>query len=151
MGIILKDITNENWIKCICLTTNKDNTNTIFEEFVASNAVSIAQSKVQEGWITKAIYNNDTMVGFTMYGYSNEYKFYELCRLMIDYKYQQSGYGTETLLKVIDEMRNWKECKEIFLSFDPENIVGKKLYESLGFKNTGKFIDDELLYKLTLK
>ena len=151
MDIILKDITNDNWIQCIKLSTNKDKTLTIFEEFVASNAVSIAQSKIQEGWITKAIYYEDTMVGFTMYGYCNDNDLFELCRLMIDYKYQQKGYGTRALVKIIDELKKWEDCKEIFLSFDPENIIGKNLYEKFGFIDTGKIIDGELLYKLTVK
>ena len=100
MIINLRDITNENFIECIKLTTNKDDNHTIFEEFVASNAFSIAQSKIQDGWVTKAIYEDDTMVGFTMYGF--EGNFYEICRLMIDHRYQQKGYGTIALTKIIE-------------------------------------------------
>jgi diamine N-acetyltransferase len=48
----------------------------IFEEFVASNAVLLAQSKVQEEWISQAIYVGDTMVRFTMFGYCHENKFH---------------------------------------------------------------------------
>ncbi|WP_397538506.1 GNAT family N-acetyltransferase [Rummeliibacillus pycnus] len=150
MNINLRDVTEENWIKCISLTTNTDGSNTVFEEFVASNAASIAQSKIQDGWITKAIYDEDTIVGFTMYGYAFEDEIYEICRLMIDYKYQQRGYGTQALLKVIDEMKSWNDCNEIFLSFEPENKVAKKLYEKLGFIDTYKIVDGEILYKLVL-
>ncbi|MFJ8260621.1 GNAT family N-acetyltransferase [Rummeliibacillus sp. NPDC094406] len=151
MNINLRDITEENWIKCISLTTNTDGSNTVFEEFVASNAVSIAQSKIQDGWITKAIYDEDTIVGFTMYGYANDLEIYEICRLMIDYNYQQRGYGTQALLKVIDEMKSWNDCNEIFLSFESNNIVAKKLYEKIGFKDTGKIVEGEILYKLILE
>jgi len=62
MTINLRDITNENWIECIFLTTNKEGKHFVCEKFVASNALSLAQSKVQKGWITKAIYNGETMV-----------------------------------------------------------------------------------------
>ena len=150
MNIQFKDINKENWIQCIFLTTDKENKHSLCEEFVASNALSLSQSKVEKGWITKAIYDEDKMIGFTMYGYCHEDNFYEICRLMIDYKYQGKGYGKVALVRIIEEMKRFKDCNEIFLSFDPENEIGKHLYETFGFKDTGKIIDDELLYSLNL-
>jgi diamine N-acetyltransferase len=150
MNIYLKDIDNSNWIECIQLTTNEENEHFVFEKFVASNALSIAQSKIQDGWITKAIYDEDKMIGFTMYGFSHEHNFYEICRLMIDHKYQGKGYGREALEIVIEEMKKIKVCREIFLSFDPINQIGKNLYESFSFKDTGRVIDGEMLYSLKL-
>lgn len=151
MSICLKDIDKENWEECIFLTTNKENKHFIFEEFVASNALSIAQSKIQEGWITKAIYNEHIMVGFTMYGYCYQNNFYEICRIMIDHKYQGRGYGKVAFRKVIEEMKKNKDCNKVYLSFDPENEIVKGLYEDFGFKNTWEIIDDELLYSLDLE
>ncbi|WP_432409165.1 GNAT family N-acetyltransferase [Wukongibacter sp. M2B1] len=151
MNIYLKDIDSKNWEECISLTTNKEGKHFICEEFVASNALSIAQSKIEEGWITKAIYADNTMVGFTMYGYCYENNFYEICRIMIDHKFQGKGYGKIALGKVIEEMKSFKDCNEIFISFEPENQIGKRLYESLNFQDTGKTTDGELLYSLILK
>lgn len=151
MNIYLKNIDKENWKECIFLTTNNENKHFVCEKFVASNALSIAQSKVEDGWITKAIYNEDKMIGFAMYGFSYEQSFYEICRIMIDHKYQGKGYGKAALRKIIEEMKKFKDCKEIFLSFDPENQKGLKLYESFNFKDTGKIIDGELLYSLNLQ
>lgn len=150
MNIYLKEIDESNWERCISLTTNKEGKHFIVEEFVASNAVSLAQSKAEKGWLPKAIYAEDTMVGFAMYGYCYEENFYEICRLMIDHKYQGKGYGRAGLLKVIEEMKKVKDCNEIFISFEPENQIGKKLYESVGFKDTGKTVEGELLYSLTV-
>ena len=151
MNIYLKDIDKENWKECIMLTTNKDDKHFVCEEFVASNALSIAQSKIENGWITKAIYCEDSMIGFTMYGYCYESSFYEICRIMIDHKYQGKGYGKLVLGKVIEEMKEFKDCNKVFLSFYPENQIGKQLYENFGFEDTGTVIDGELLYSLTLK
>lgn len=151
VNINFRDITKENWIECICLTTNREGKHFICEEFVASNALSLAQSKVEKGWITKAIYDEDTMVGFSMYGYCYENKFYEICRIMIDHKYQGKGYGKTSLLMIIEEMRKNVDCKDIFLSLDPENIVAKKLYTSTGFIDTGRVIEGEILYSLSVK
>jgi diamine N-acetyltransferase len=150
MNIYLKEIDESNFEECVLLTTNKENKHFIGEEFVASNAYSIAQSKIEQGWIIKAIYAEDAIVGFTMYGYCYEDKYYELCRMMIDHKYQGKGYGKAALVKVIEEMKNIEDCDEIFLSFDMDNFKAKSLYESLDFKDTGKVIEDELLYSLKL-
>lgn len=148
MSIYLNDIDENNLVECTLLTTNKDGKNYVFEEFVASNAFSIAQSKVQKGWIVKAIYDDDLMIGFTMYGYCYEYSFYEICRFMIDHRYQGQGYGKLALGKIIEEMKKLEDCKDIYISFDPKNNIARSLYESLGFKDTGKTLEDELLFKL---
>ncbi len=148
MGIYLKDIDENNLLECVLLSTNKDGKNYVFEEFVASNAFSIAQSKIQKGWTVKAIYNDDLMIGFTMYGYCYEYDFYEICRFMIDHKYQGKGYGKLALIEIIKEMKKLEDCKDIYISFDPKNNIARRLYESLGFKDTGKVLEEELLFKL---
>ena len=148
MSIYLKEIDENNLLECVLLSTNKDGKNYVFEEFVASNAFSIAQSKVQKGWTVKAIYDDDLMIGFAMYGYCYEYDFYEICRFMIDHKYQGKGYGRRALVKIIEEMKENEECKDIYISFDPKNNIARSLYESLGFKDTGKVLEEELLFKL---
>lgn len=68
----LIDITKENWLKVLFLTTNINNMPTLCEEFVASNALSLVQAKFENGWITKAIEVNGELIGFTMYGYNEE-------------------------------------------------------------------------------
>ena len=148
MSIYLKNIDENNLLVCVLLTTNQDGKHYVFEEFVASNAFSIAQSKVQKGWTVKAIYNEELIIGFTMYGYCYETDFYEICRFMIDHKYQGKGYGRVALIKIIEEMKINEDCKEIYISFDPNNKIARSLYESLGFKDTGKTLEEELLFKL---
>ena len=74
---------------------------TLLEDFVASNALSIVQSVYEETWIIKAIEHEDKLIGFTMYGYNKDEEFYELCRILIDQKYQGKGYGTEAIKLVL--------------------------------------------------
>jgi diamine N-acetyltransferase len=148
MIISLREIDESNWKECIFLTTNSENSHNLLEKFVASNALSIAQSKIEQGWTTKAIYTDDIMVGFTMYGFSKENSFYEVCRIMIDHRFQQKGYGKNALRQVINEMRLQYNNPEIYLSFHSDNHVAKVLYEQLGFKDTGRIVDNEILYVL---
>jgi len=146
----LIEIDKSNWLKVIYLTTNKESMPTICEEFVASNALSIVQALFEKTWITKAIEVEDQLIGFTMYGFSEEQNFFELCRIMIDRKFQGNGYGPKAILLVIEEMKKLEGCNEIYLSTEPNNKRGKKIYEKLGFKNTGRIVDGEELYCLKL-
>jgi diamine N-acetyltransferase len=104
---------------------------------------------MEDGWITKTIYLDEVMVGFTMYGFCHKANYFELCRIMIDHKFQGKGYGTAAIKKVIEEMQRLKGCHQIFLSFDPANQV-RKLYERFGFKDTGKLDHEEVVYCLKL-
>lgn len=69
----LIDITKENWLHTVFLTTNESGKATITERFVASNALSIVQSMFEPGWIIKGIQAEDKLVGFTMYGFSEDH------------------------------------------------------------------------------
>ncbi|WP_100407767.1 GNAT family N-acetyltransferase [Bacillus solitudinis] len=147
--IRLIDISEENWLEVIFLSTCKG-VPAICEEFIASNALSLVQAQFEKIWTTKAIEKEGKIIGFTMYGYAKKQGYYELCRIMIDYKFQGNGYGTEAMQLVIEEMKKFEDCNSIYLSTDSENIKGKHLYEKLDFINTGDYIDEEELYVLSI-
>lgn len=152
--ITLKDVNKQNWIDIVRLSSAEDQRNRVFEKTIASNCLSLAQASIEENWTVKAIYLNDRPIGFTMYGYSDELSGYEICRIMIDYKFQGNGYGKQALLLVIKEMVNQFHCDEIFITFVPENEIAKQLYLSVGFKDTGKVIkavEDELIFSIISK
>jgi diamine N-acetyltransferase len=149
--ITLKDVTKQNWFDIIRLSSAEDQKNKVFEKTIASNCLSLAQASIEENWTVKAIYQNDMPIGFTMYGYSDELAGFEICRIMIDYKFQRNGFGKKALLLVIKEMVNQFKCDEIFITFVHENEIAKQLYLSVGFKDTGKVIkavEDELIYSI---
>ncbi|HPG92064.1 MAG TPA: GNAT family N-acetyltransferase [Clostridia bacterium] len=116
--------------------------------FVATNAVSIAQAKVQPECVPFAIYDDETAVGFVMYCLDTEEKEYCIYRLMIDQRYQRQGYGREALQKIIDIIKQDKDHHKILISFEPNNTVAKNLYISFGFVPDGRIIDGELVYVL---
>ena len=159
----LVDITSENWEDVIFLTTNETITvkgseepyeakgmPSLCENYVASNALSIVQSVYENGWVIKAIEHEGELIGFTMFGWSEEEEFYELCRLMIDFHYQNKGYGTQAIQLILDEMKSRFGCKEVFLSTSPDNVKAKHVYEKVGFKSENKMLDDEELFKIVL-
>ena len=157
----LVDISSENWWDVLCLTTNETITVTgsgepyeakgmpsLCEEFVASNALSIVQSVYEDGWVVKAIEHEGKLIGFTMFGWNEEEEFYELCRIMIDRRFQNRGCGTQAIKMVLQEMKACFGCKEVYLSTDPENARGKHVYEKIGFRSERRMVDDEELFKI---
>ncbi|RNF39907.1 GNAT family N-acetyltransferase [Planococcus salinus] len=117
--------------------------------FVAPNVFSLAQAKAFPECVCLAIYNDNVLVGFTMYCLDFDDKEYWIYRLMIDSKYQSKGYGKAAMEKLIDRIKQDKEHQMIYLSFEPENVLAKQLYEKLKFEADGRIIDGEVVYKLT--
>jgi diamine N-acetyltransferase len=152
--ITLKEVNKQNWLDIVRLSSAEDQRNKVFEKTIASNCLSLAQASIEKNWEVKAIYQNDTPIGFTMYGYSDELAGYEICRIMIDYKFQGHGYGKRALLLILIEMVNQYNCDEIFITFVPGNEKAKQLYLAVGFKDTGRVIqalEDELIFSINSK
>ena len=133
MKVTLKDIDRENFKQCVRLEVNEDQ-----KGFVASNAFSIAQSKVEPSYDVRAVYDGEEMVGFVMYGWEEEEGCHGLARLMIDRNHQGKGYGRAATEEVIRCLRAEPGCKQVVLSVNPANANARALYESLGFVKTGK-------------
>jgi diamine N-acetyltransferase len=155
--IELRKITEDNFSECIKLQPKEEQKN-----YVASNISSLAEAYVA---LTNnecipmpyAIYDNGIMVGFIMLSYNeadenNNENTYWVWRLMIDKGHQAKGYGKEAMLKALELIRNFPHGKAsiVYLSYEPENTVAKALYKSLGFLETGKIEEGELVAKLVL-
>ncbi|WP_313897773.1 GNAT family N-acetyltransferase [Bacillus litorisediminis] len=124
----------------------------IFERWVGSNAFFLGACYVY-GFVPRAIYDNQTLIGFTSFGYRKEHQRYELISIMIGHQFQGRGYGLPVLNAVIDEMVKMYNCKEIYLSVIYNNDRAIKVYEKRGFKPTGeieKGHHDEPVYCLKL-
>lgn len=132
------------------------------ENFVAKNVVSLAEAYAtrNEGFIALpyAIYENDVLVGFIMIGKGedgdpNDTELIKnnfcLWRLMIDKKYQGQGYGTKAIKKALEMMRNdafgLGKSDYCWLSYEPDNVKGKALYNRLGFIENGDMVGDEIV------
>ncbi len=136
--ITLQAITKENFWDCIDLMVYPDQ-----QEFIISNAVSIAQAKVQPECIPLAIYNDATMVGFLMYCLDNDDDEYWIYRLMVDQNYQGQGFATEALHQVIELIKDDKTRNQIFLGVHIESEAAIHLYEQAGFEFNGQIFGQE--------
>lgn len=146
MNVTLREITPENFRECVNLKV-ADNQKT----FVASNVYSIAQAKIFPSRNPFAIYANDEMVGFVMYGFDEEDRRFYIGRLMIDERFQGKGYGTAAVLQVIEKLRENADCREVYLSFVPENTGAEKVYQNIGFERTGEISEGEIVMRYAIK
>lgn len=140
----LRAVTKDNYRECIKLKLKPGQ-----DMFVASNVYSIAQSKFETTWQPRAIYSSEELVGFLMYGDDIETGEVWIIRLMIDQAYQGNGYGKQAMEALLQEIKDNYTVDKVLISFVPTNEVAKNLYMSLGFKDTGRVEDGEVVYCLT--
>lgn len=146
MGIILVEITMDNFEECIDLQVDESQ-----RGFVANNAYSLSEAFADKVSEPRAVYFNSEMVGFIMYDYDSGKKTGFISRLMVDKRYQKNGYGREAIQMVIQKFKNISECKYIQLSYHKDNDNAGRLYEKLGFVKTGELTNNgEVICKITL-
>jgi diamine N-acetyltransferase len=144
MTIVLRPITRDNWEETAGLNVREDQS-----DFVAPNAWSIAESKFYPALQPTAIYDDETIVGFLMYGIDPQDRQFWLYRFMIDHQYQGRGLGRAALARLIDLLRRTPGCAGLNVGYDPANVVAEQLYLSAGFVETGTASWGELTARLT--
>lgn len=143
--VVLRSITKDNLDEVLRLKVSKNQ-----ESFVSANSYSLSQA-----WVYKntafpfAIYADDVLVGFMMLGYYEEREQYTLWKFMIDEKYQNKGYGKQALALGIQYLIENFHVKSVYTGVAFGNTVAKKLYESLGFRETG--VTDETCLEMKLQ
>lgn len=152
MNILLKEVNSDNWINCVHLKVAENQKN-----FVAPNAISLAQSKYEPDCTPMCIYDDETMVGFVMFKIDKdddekiEDDQFWISRFMIDEKFQGKGYGKTSMAKIIEHIKNNYHYDEVYLSEVSENSRAKGLYKSFGFEFTGEVEEDEEVMVLKFK
>jgi diamine N-acetyltransferase len=148
MTITLRPITKENWRSVYNLTETLSDEQ---QHFVAPNAYSMLEAIWDADELNAfGIYDDETPVGFYMRGYDADKGDHWVVRLMIGGEHQRKGYGRAGLALAIEEFRSMPDCKEVYISFMPNNHAARALYESLGFRDTGRMDEDELVFRLLL-
>lgn len=136
MNLRLEPVNEENYYECISMPKL---------DYVASNAVSIAQAYVFKNRYPFCIFDGDKMIGFVMYKieFEEEEKFYAMNRVYISTEYQNKGYGKEVVRKILKIIKDRHDCKEVYTSTNLENARAFHVYESIGFKRTGEVSGNE--------
>lgn len=129
------------------------------ENLVASNAVTLAQSAYdQPGSYVWGIWDGDTAVGLIAMVHPQVSPFLEpeddpeaayLWRLMVAADQQGKGYGRFAIQKCIRIAKEWGLPRLASSVVDSDNS-NMAFYESLGFRQTGAIVDDELVIVMDL-
>ena len=157
--ISLRKITLENRREVFKLEVADDQ-----RRFVASNLSSVASCYVlaTNGGrpLPFAIYDDEQIIGFVMIVYGiTGYELpkiansnYCILRLMIDKRYQNQGYGRKAMKKILEFLRTFPagHAEYCWISYNADNIVAKKLYESFGFRENGEICENEPVTVLEL-
>lgn len=142
----LRKITKENYEECLNLNVAENQ-----KKFVSSNVHSLAQAWIYyDTAFPFAVYANNTMVGFIMLGYYEDEGYYTLWKFMIDEKYQNKGYGRKALRLGIDFLINRFKVKEIYTAYYTTNRIARNLYASVGFRETGEIVGNQIGMKLII-
>jgi diamine N-acetyltransferase len=144
--VTLHEITKENLGSILRLQVAPDQ-----EQFVASNAVSLAEAHFEpELPYFRAIYAGDVPVGFLMVEYNAEEQFYFLWRLMVDQRYQKYGYGRKALELLFAHVKTLPKSDALYTSCVPAAGGPGRFYEKMGFVYTGEEEDGELYMRRDL-
>ncbi|WP_342791982.1 GNAT family N-acetyltransferase, partial [Clostridioides difficile] len=98
LNVRIADINN--WRDLVSLSVDKSQL-----DYIESNALSIAESKFITAWVPVGIYDENSLIGFAMYGRLEDDRVW-LDRFMIDSKYQGKGYGKASLDFLVNHLKN---------------------------------------------
>jgi len=127
-------------------------------DFVAPNLATLAAGPYEGGAHPMGIWRGDTAVGFLSMIDAREHLHPEdgddpesayLWRFMIAEGHQNQGHGRAALLLLADWVRA-RGLARFYTSVVPENLAALALYESVGFKKTGRLVDGEIELLWTL-
>lgn len=127
--ISFREIDKSNYLECICLKVKDEQ-----RGFVADNARSLVEARFEEGLYTRAVYSDDTMVGFVLFDYDPEIPGWCMSRFMIGAQYQGHGLGKEAVSRFLDDAKERMGLRELYIHVELENTAAYELYQKLGFR-----------------
>ena len=120
------------------------------QNFVAPNAVSLAQALFSDEAWYRAIHADDELVGFVMLADETlkkappaEPKVF-LWRLMIDARHQRRGIGRQVIQQLLQHVRG-RGVRQLHTSYVPAPGGPGDFYLSLGFRPNGEVEDGEVV------
>ncbi len=139
-NISLVDVDAGNWRDVAGVTPRPDQ-----ERFVSPTTYYLCLCHYGQVWHPLAVLVDGVVVGHMMWAIDEADGSRWIGGVVIDATAQGRGIGRAALEALIARLAADPECREVALSYDPENQVARRLYASLGFVETGEREDDELV------
>jgi diamine N-acetyltransferase len=143
--VSLRPVTAENVYDVMRLRVTKEQ-----EQFVADNARSLAEAAYNQYAWQRAIYADETPVGFVMLYDDPHTPEYFLWRLMVDHRYQRMGFARQAIAQVVDYVAGRPNAAVLGVSYVPGEGSPQPFYAALGFAETGEVVDDEKVMRLDI-
>lgn len=140
----LMDVDADNWTLKLKVAESQ-------KEYVLDSTGILARAYAyrNEGSRAFFIYDDDTPVGMGLYCDYPELESYELNQFFIDERYQGRGYGRAAMKLILEELKRAGKYRSAVLWYVEENEAARRLYERIGFSQTG-CIQDEIGMKIEL-
>ncbi|MBN2502249.1 MAG: GNAT family N-acetyltransferase [Anaerolineales bacterium] len=122
----------------------------IQENFVAPNAISLAEGLLSEKAWFRAVYAGTELVGFIMLYGDAEEAVYFLWRFMIAGPYQGRGYAKEAIDLLVEYVRTRPNATELLVSYGQGEGSPEGFYRKYGFEPNGEIDDNEIIASLKL-
>ncbi len=119
-------------------------------KMVAPNAVSIAQAHFSDNAWFRAIYADETPVGFVMLYDDPDKGEYFLWRLMLARPHQKKGFGERSIGLLVDHVKTRPNARSLGASYVPKDGGPEGFYKKLGFEPTEEVEHGEIVVRLPL-
>ncbi|MEU6399487.1 GNAT family N-acetyltransferase [Streptomyces cinnamoneus] len=144
--VVLDEVTDENWRAVADVAPADDQ-----RRFVAALGARYLLLSLRGGvWNSLAIRAGDSVVGHVMWAYDEEGGAHWIGGMIVDAAEQGRGVGRAAVRALIGRLAALPSCREIRLSYHPENAPAARLYAELGFAPTGDFEDEEVVAALAV-
>ncbi len=114
------------------------------KKFIPDNLFSLAQSKFDDAVPYGILYKGE-FVGMIIHRTWNHICW--ITRIMIDFRWQKLGIGSEALSLFVKYLKSKVECQEIRTTISRENIWALYLFESAGFEIFSNEVDSEIVMR----
>lgn len=144
--ITLRKITEANWRAVANLRVS-----TAQEGNIALNPMSMLEAHYSEDARMRAVYADETLVGFLMMAIWPPTNGYYIWRFMIDHRYQRLGFGRRVVGMAIQHVKDeHPQAKQLGVMSTPKEGKGKveaqhspyNFYVKLGFRQTAEPDED---------
>ncbi|MFE5912550.1 GNAT family N-acetyltransferase [Streptomyces wedmorensis] len=144
-GVVLEDITDENWRSVADVAPADDQ-----RRFVAALGARYLLLSLRGGvWTSLAVRAGEEVVGHVMWAYDDEDGTHWIGGMIVNADEQGQGVGRLAVRALLRRLAALPDCREVRLSYHPDNAPAAALYKSLGFEPTGDFEDEEVVAALS--
>ena len=132
VGLQLREVTKDT-VRAVCALEVRDEQ----KDYVASNALSIAQAHFEPSAVFRAVYLSEQPIGFVQWREAETPGTVILWRLMIDRRHQAGGHGRDALALALAQMKS-----SGFATVETSVILGPEsplnFYSSQNFEEVGR-------------